>query len=71
VPLLSTSVTFRLYLLESIFFSDSLLHGIKPRFRHVVNRVAREAHTKEPLGSSKKAKYYEYYINEADMRSIH
>ena len=37
--------------------------------RHVVNRVVREAHTKEPLGSSEKSKYYEYYVDESDLRS--
>ena len=39
--------------------------------RHVVNRVVREAHTKEPPGSSEKYKYYEYYVDEPGMRSIH
>ena len=39
--------------------------------RHVVNRVVREAHTKEPLGTVKQSKYYEYYVDESDMRSIH
>ena len=31
----------------------------------------REAHTKEPLGTVKQSKYYEYYVDESDMRSIH
>jgi len=27
----------------------------------------REAHTKEPLGTVKQSKYYEYYVDESDI----
>jgi hypothetical protein len=42
----------------------------KQKFKMGLESV-REAHTKEPMGTVRESKYYEYYVNESDMRSIH